>query len=47
MTRRIDVEVKVGEDIIPHVFKFKYLGSKLQNNGEINEGVVIWYKWGD
>lgn len=45
-----DVEVKMGEDVIPQVSKFKYLGSILQNDGEIHEDVTHriqagWLKW--
>jgi len=29
------LEVKVGDHIIPQVTRFKYLGSIVQNNGEI------------
>ena len=28
-------EVKIGDDIIPQVTRFKYLESIMQNNGEI------------
>lgn len=33
------LEVKVGDHSIPQVTQFKYLGSILQNNGEIEGGV--------
>lgn len=33
------LEVKVGDHSIPQVTQFKYLGSMLQNNGEIEGGV--------
>jgi len=40
----------MGEDIIPQVCKFKYMGSILQNDGKINEDVTQrmqarWLKW--
>ena len=44
------IEVKVGDHIIPQVTKFKYLGSIIQNNGEIEGDVnhriqAGWLKW--
>jgi len=33
------LEVKVGDHIIPKVTLFKYLGSIVHNDGEIEEGV--------
>jgi len=51
-TRRVnlDVAVKIGENIIPQVRKFKYLGCVIQDNGEIEEDVshriqAGWTKW--
>lgn len=32
-------EVTIGSQIIPKVDKFKYLGSTIQDNGEIDEDV--------
>ena len=44
------LEVKVGDHIIPQVTRFKYLGSVVQNDGEIEADVnhriqVGWLKW--
>jgi len=44
------LEVKVGDHIIPQVTRFEYLGSILQNDGEIEADVshriqVGWLKW--
>jgi len=44
------MEVKVRDHIIPQVTRFKYLGSIVQNNGEIEADVnhliqVGWLKW--
>jgi len=44
------LEVKVGDHIIPQVTRFKYLGSIVQNDGEIEADVnhriqVGWLKW--
>ena len=42
--------MKIGDNIIPHITRFKYLGSIIQNDGEI-EGDIIhriqagWSKW--
>jgi len=33
-------KVKLGEDVIPQVSKFKYLGSIIQDDGEIDEDVT-------
>ena len=38
-SRVSNLEVKVGDQIIPQVTRFKYLGSVTQNNGEIEEDV--------
>ncbi|RDY10196.1 hypothetical protein CR513_05327, partial [Mucuna pruriens] len=35
-----DLEVKIGENVIPHVSKFKYLRSIMQNDGEVNKDVT-------
>lgn len=35
-----DLEVKIG-DVTPYVSKFKYLGLILQNDGEINDVMVV------
>src|SRR5215470_4611566 len=45
-----DMEVKIGEHIIPQVLKFRYLGSILQRDGEIDGDVTHriqagWTKW--
>jgi len=45
-----DMEVKIGEHIIPQVSKFRYLGSILQRDGEIDGDVTHriqagWTKW--
>ena len=45
-----DLEVKIGEDIIPQVTKFRYLGSIVQSDGEINDDIMHriqagWLKW--
>jgi len=47
---RFTLEVKVGDHIIPQVTRFKYLGSIIQNDGEIEAGVshriqAGWLKW--
>jgi hypothetical protein len=44
------LEAKVGDHIIPQVTQFKYLGSIVQNDGEIeadvNHGIQTgWLKW--
>jgi len=44
------LEVKVGDHIIPQVTRFKYLGSIVQNDGEIEADVshhiqAGWLKW--
>ncbi|KAH1202990.1 RNA-directed DNA polymerase from mobile element jockey [Glycine max] len=43
-------EVKIGDHIIPHVTRFKYLGSVIQDDGEIEGDVnhriqAGWMKW--
>jgi Reverse transcriptase (RNA-dependent DNA polymerase) len=45
-----ELVVKLGEDIIPQVTKFRYLGSIVQSDGEINEDITHriqagWLKW--
>ena len=45
-----NVEVKVGDDTIPQVARFKYLGSIIHNDGEIEADVnhriqAGWMKW--
>ena len=45
-----NLEVKIGEHIIPKVSSFKYLGSIIQSNGEIDGDVIHriqagWMKW--
>jgi len=35
----LEVKVKVGDHIIPQVTRFKYLGSIVQNDGEIKADV--------
>ena len=47
---RSTLEVKVGDHIFPQVTRFKYLGSLVQNDGEIEADVshriqVGWLKW--
>jgi len=47
---RSTLEVKVGDHIIPQVTRFKYLGSIVQNDGEIEADVshriqAWWLKW--
>jgi len=47
---RSTLEVKVGDHIIPQVTRFKYLGSLVQNDGEIEADVSHhiqdgWLKW--
>jgi len=47
---RSTLEVKVGDHIIPQVTRFKYLGSLVQNDGEIEADVshriqAGWLKW--
>jgi hypothetical protein len=47
---RSTLEVKVGDRIIPQVTRFKYLGSIVQNDGEIEADVshriqAGWLKW--
>jgi len=47
---RSTLEVKVGDHIIPQVTQFKYLGSLVQNDGEIEADVsnriqAGWLKW--
>jgi len=44
------LEVKVGDHTIPQVTRFKYLGSIVQNDGEIEADVshriqAGWLKW--
>lgn len=44
------LEVKVGNHIIPQIIRFKYLGSIVQNDGEIDRDVnhqiqAGWLKW--
>ena len=43
-------EVKIGEHVIPKVSSFKYLGSIIQSNGEIDGDVIHriqvgWVEW--
>ena len=45
-----NLEVKIGEHIIPKVSSFRYLGSIIQSNGEIDRDVTHmiqagWMKW--
>ena len=47
---RGDLDVKLGNQIIPQVTKFKYLGSVRRQDGEIDDDVnhkiqVGWCKW--
>lgn len=47
---RSNLEVKIENDIIPHVSQFKYLRSIIPNNGAIDKDVtdkiqVEWLKW--
>jgi len=47
---RSTLEVKFGDHIIPQVTRFKYLGSIVQNDGEIEADVSYriqagWLKW--
>jgi len=47
---RSTLEVKVGDHIIPQVTRFKYLGSLVQNDGEIEAYVshriqAGWLRW--
>ena len=39
-----DPEVIIGEDVVANTKKFKYLGSVIQSNGEIDENVTHRYK---
>ena len=45
-----DLDAKLGDQTIPQVTKFKYLGSIIQQDNEIDGDVnhriqVGWYKW--
>ena len=47
---RGDLDVKLGDQIIPQVTKFKYLGSIIRQDGEIGDDVnhriqAEWCKW--
>ena len=47
---RSDLYVKLGNQIIPQVTKFKYLGSVIRQDGEIDDDVnhriqTEWCKW--
>ena len=47
---RSEMEVKLGGQVIPQVTKFRYLGSIIQQDGEIDNDVshriqAGWYKW--
>nr|XP_016443519.1 PREDICTED: uncharacterized protein LOC107768872 [Nicotiana tabacum] len=49
-THDADVEVKLDAQVIPKRASFKYLGSIIQGNGDIDEDVVHriragWMKW--
>jgi len=35
-----DLEVIIVENILPHISKFKHIGSILQNDEEVNEQVT-------
>ena len=34
------LEVKVGDDLIPQLSKFKYIGFIIQNDGEMSDDVT-------
>lgn len=45
-----NLEVKMGDDLVPQFWKFKYLGFIIQNDGEMIDDVtyriqVGWLKW--
>ncbi|XP_070045287.1 uncharacterized protein [Nicotiana tomentosiformis] len=49
-THDVDVEVKLDAQVIPKRASFKYLGSIIQGNGDIDEDVAYrigakWMKW--
>lgn len=39
-TKGNDLEVIIVENILPHISKFKHIGSILQNDEEVNEQVT-------